>query len=124
MPVILNAWEQHAPASDPRFIAYSLATTFHETARSMAPIKELGSGRGRDLWQSCASIQSGLLWPRLCPVDMGENYVLATRKLRERGVVGGDVDLVRNPDLAMRPDIAAECSSLVCWKVGLPAETD
>ena len=35
------------------------------------------------------------------------NYVLATRKLRERGVVGGDVDLVRNPDLAMRPDIAA-----------------
>ena len=29
------------------------------------------------------------------------NYVLATRKLRERGVVSRDVDLARNPDLAM-----------------------
>ena len=36
-----------------------------------------------------------------------KNYVLATRKLRERGVVSRDVDLARNPDLAMRLNIAA-----------------
>ena len=104
---ILNAWEQHAPASDPRFIAYSLATTFHETARSMAPIKELGSGRGRAYGNPMPPYNQVYFGRGYVQLTWERNYVLATRKLRQRGVVGGDVDLVRNPDLAMRPDIAA-----------------
>ena len=83
------------------------ATTYHETARSMAPIKELGAGRGRAYGNPVPPYNQVYFGRGYVQLTWERNYVLATRKLRERGVVGGDVDLVRNPDLAMRPDIAA-----------------
>ena len=109
---ILNAWEQHAPASDPRFIAYSLATTFHETARSMAPVRELGAGRGRAYGNPVPPYNQIYYGRGLVQLTWERNYTYATKRLRELGLVGSDVDLVRNPDLAMRPDIAA--AVLVC----------
>ena len=109
---ILEAWEKHAPASDPRFIAYSLATAFHETARSMAPIKELGAGRGRAYGNPVPPYNQVYFGRGLVQLTWERNYTYATKRLRELGLVGSDVDLVRNPDLAMRPDIAA--AVLVC----------
>src|SRR3990167_1622370 len=38
---ILNEWEARG-LTDLRFLAYMLATAFHETARTMLPIKEYG----------------------------------------------------------------------------------
>lgn len=104
---ILNAWGKHAPASDPRFIAYSLATTFHETARSMAPVRELGQGRGRAYGDPAGKYRQVYYGRGYVQLTWERNYELATRNLVKHGVVGGDVDLVRNPDLAMHPDIAA-----------------
>src|ERR1044071_1113225 len=59
MNAILDAWEQRFSQSsssavgrpppgtgDRRWLAYMLATTFHETARTMQPIREFGRGRG------------------------------------------------------------------------------
>jgi hypothetical protein len=45
MEAILNVAELRQTRLD--FLAYMLATTFHETARSMEPIEEFGRGRGR-----------------------------------------------------------------------------
>lgn len=109
---ILEAWEKHAPASDPRFIAYSLATAFHETARSMAPVRELGAGRGRAYGRPVPPYNQVYYGRGLVQLTWERNYTYATKRLRELGLVGSDVDLVRNPDLAMRPDIAA--AVLVC----------
>ena len=109
---ILEAWEKHAPASDPRFIAYSLATTYHETARSMAPVRELGSGRGRAYGNPVPPYNQIYYGRGYVQLTWERNYTYATKRLRELGLVGSDVDLVRNPDLAMRPDIAA--AVLVC----------
>jgi putative chitinase len=84
-----------------------LATTFHETARTMQPIREIGHGRGRayghpagpwhQVYDGRGDVQ--LTWER--------NYLHATQRLRALGVIGDDVDLARSPDLALRPDIAA-----------------
>ena len=45
MSTILNEWEENLPNADDRWLAYMLATAFHETARTMQPIREFGAGR-------------------------------------------------------------------------------
>ena len=59
----------------------------------MAPIKELGAGRGRAYGNPVPPYNQVLLWPRLCPLTWGAERRPATRKLREHGVVDSDVDL-------------------------------
>lgn len=39
---ILNAWEKNHAAKDDRWLAYALATAFHETAFKMKPVHEFG----------------------------------------------------------------------------------
>lgn len=94
--------------------AYALATAYHETASTMQPVKERGGTayftrlydvtgarpqRAVAMGNSCAG--DG---PRYC----GRGYVQLTWKdnYRKAGEKCG-ADLVADPDLAMRPDIAA-----------------
>jgi len=49
--VILAVWEYQGggtPMDDIRWLAYMLATTYHETAERMWPIEEYGRGSGRE----------------------------------------------------------------------------
>ena len=46
MEAILTGWETHLDDQDPCFLAYMLATTYHETAQSMQPVEEYGKGEG------------------------------------------------------------------------------
>lgn len=43
---ILHGW-QASQMTDLRWLAYMLATAYHETARTMQPIAEYGKGKGR-----------------------------------------------------------------------------
>jgi putative chitinase len=101
------------------FTAYAMATAFLETAATMQPIKERG---GTAYFHRMYDIQGarpakarelGNLSPgdgaRYCgrgyvQLTGKANYAKATAKLR---ALGFGVDLVANPDLALRPDIAA-----------------
>lgn len=101
------------------WIAYALATAYHETAHTMLPVKEYG---GTAYYRRMYDIQGsrpdkarelGNLTPgdgakfagRGYPQLTGRtNYEKATRKLRERG---WNVDLVANPDDLLKPDVAA-----------------
>lgn len=42
MGAILDAWEADYATKDDRWLAYALATAFHETAFTMQPIREIG----------------------------------------------------------------------------------
>lgn len=101
------------------WVAYALATTYHETAHTMQPVKEIGGdayftrmydingnrpAKARELGNLTPG--DGKKYPGRGYVQLtGKgNYAKATAKLRE---LGFNVDLVANPDLAMRPDIAA-----------------
>ena len=44
---ILAEWERKYAKKDDRWLAYMLATTHHETDRTMQPIEEYGKGKGR-----------------------------------------------------------------------------
>lgn len=101
------------------YTAYALATSYLETAHTMQPIKEIGStayftrmydikgtrpSKAKELGNLTPG--DGAKYPGMGYVQLTgkKNYALATTKLRALGV---NVDLVANPALAMRPDIAA-----------------
>ena len=48
MNYLLDMWEQYHFDKDIRWLAYALATAFHETAYTMQPIEEYGRGSGRE----------------------------------------------------------------------------
>ena len=104
---ILDAFERHAPSADPRFVAYALATAFHETARTMQPICEYGKGHGRAYGVPAGPAHQIYFGRGYVQLTWWKNYATATARLRQKGVIGADVDLVKNPDLALRPDVAA-----------------
>ena len=92
---ILDAW---ADGTDPRWVAYALATAHWETAGTMQPIAEYGRGRGRAY---------GV--PVNGKVYYGRGYVQLTwlKNYEAMSPITG-VDLVASPDLALRPDVAAK----------------
>lgn len=95
---ILSEWERRK-LTDTRHLAYMLATAFHETAQTMQPITEYGSQRyleGKTYWPWIGRGYVQLTWEG--------NYKAMTRLLR---VAGFDIDLTKDMDAALKPDIAA-----------------
>ena len=103
-----------ARVTDARWVAYMLATAFHETAQTMKPIKEHGGQayfkRRYDITGERPSLAkaNGNIYPGDGAKFCGRGYVQLTwRANYERmGKIIG-TDLVADPDKAMRPDIAA-----------------
>lgn len=102
------------------FVAYALATAYHETAHSMQPIKELGGTayftrmyditgnrpkKARELGNLTPGDGAKYAGRGYVQLTGKSNYQKATDKLRSLGYA---VDLVAQPDRAMEPEIAAE----------------
>ena len=104
MTAILSAWEAWVPnnldlAPNQRWLAYALATTFHETAQAMEPVAEIGHGRGRDYGEPD---------PVTRQVYYGRGYIQLTWKANYQ--VQGQrlgIDLEHDPEMALDPGIAA-----------------
>ena len=110
---LLDGWERRENA-DLRQFAYMLATTKWETAHTMQPVKEHGGeayffrmydrdGDRPEVAAALGNIEAGD-GARFA----GRGYVQLTGRrnyARMSGFVG--VDLIAEPDLAMRPDVAA-----------------
>src|SRR3954471_13721270 len=47
LTAILDEWEANHWNSDDRWLAYILATPYHETDKTMQPIREYGRGKGK-----------------------------------------------------------------------------
>jgi putative chitinase len=91
--VLLDAWQ----GRDPRFTAYALATAWHETAKTMQPIREYGKGKGKKYG---VPVNGQVYYGRgYVQLTWHENYAKAKAKL--------GVDFVSKPDLVMQPKHAA-----------------
>lgn len=89
---ILDAWDA-SKLTDKRWLAYMLATTFHETAKTMQPIREYGRGKGK----------------RYGTTYYGRGFVQLTWKTnyqKAKDLFGAD--FIGNPDLALDPGWAAK----------------
>lgn len=115
---ILDEWERRK-LTDPRWLAYMLATTKWETDHTMQPIREAGGAayltRNYDVRGAnpARARRNGNTVPGdgvrysgkgFVQLTWKNNYDKMTKLLRRAGV---QVDLVERPDLAMRPDVAA-----------------
>lgn len=104
MDAIFDACPAALP-TDP--LAYVLATTIHETARTMQPIKEYGFGKGRAYGKPAGPYKQIYAGRGYVQLTWHAGYKNASDKLKKLGVLKPDEDLERTPDLALRPDIAA-----------------
>lgn len=99
MESVLNAWEASG-LTDLRWLAYMLATDWHETAATMQAIAEYGKGKGRSY---------GKPHPKTGKIYYGRGLVQLTwydNYLKMGKLLG--VDLVNDPDLALQMDIAVK----------------
>lgn len=99
MTAILDAWEAKYADLDQRWLAYCLATAFHETAATMQPIEEYGKGHGRPYGSPDPVTHQAYYGRGLVQLTWLANY-------RAAGAVVGQ-DLVNHPELALQPGIAS-----------------
>ncbi len=116
---VLDAWEKEHAKSDDRWLAYILATAYHETAFTMQPVRETLANTDE---QAAARLEAAwdagkLSWVKTpyWRKDADGNYwfgrglVQITFKANYRKL--GDaigVDLVADPDLALGLDVAVQ----------------
>jgi predicted chitinase len=103
MEAILNAWERYLAGEDQRWLAYMLATTYHETAQEMQPIEEYGKGAG---------MPYGEVDPETGQIYYGRGFIMTTwrdnyrRTDNELGLEGDD-RTEWNADLMLDPTTSA-----------------
>lgn len=106
LDAILDRWEASG-LTDLRWLAYMLATCYHETARTMQPIEEYGKGKGYKYGKKIK--RSGIPYTLPDKIYYGRGYVQLTwlENYETMGRLLG-VDLLNNPELALHPNIAAQ----------------
>jgi len=109
MEAILGEWElqgqlQGEPMTDLRWLAYSFATTYHETSQEMQPIEEYGKGEGMDYGKPDPTTGFAYYGRGYVQLTWADNYKRATSELGLKG----DADLYLHPEMALDPQIAAD----------------
>jgi len=104
---ILGEWELQVvdpPMTDLRFLAYMLATTYHECSAKMWPIEEIGKGEGQPYGKIDPETGQAYYGRGYVQLTWRENYKRATTELGLKG----DADLEWHPEMALDPQIAAD----------------
>jgi hypothetical protein len=117
---ILAAFDKFAAlVADPRFQAYMLATAWWETGRTMQPVAEVGQGSGKSYGAPAGPYGQRYYGRGYVQLTWLANYTKAQNGLAELGVI---CDLVRDPDQALQPAMAAQIMILGMvqgWFTGL-----
>jgi len=106
--VILAVWEYQAggtPMDDLRWLAYMLATTYHECATRMWPIREYGQGKGHEYGEPDPETGETYYARGFVGLTWKSNYDKA----------GAALSLIEDRDPVWHPDIALD--SLVASRI-------
>ena len=105
METILDEWSSNWSNYDDRWLAYMLATTFHETATTMQPIEEYGKGKTRPYGRNIKldktqyTDTTKIFYGRgLVQITWYENYAKASKKV--------GIDLIQSPEKALESSVA------------------
>jgi putative chitinase len=85
-----------------RYLAYILATTWHETGFTCQPIAEYGKGTGKPYGQPAGPYKQVYYGRGFVQLTWYDNYLVQDEKL------GLHSELVKKPDLALDPEIATQ----------------
>lgn len=103
---ILDTWEDHRAEQDFRWLAYSLATTIHETASTMQPIEEYGKGKGQPYGIPDRETGETYYGRGFVQLTWKDNYAKMTPQV-DPLFPTNPIDLVKKPQQALVPEIAA-----------------
>jgi putative chitinase len=88
MNYLLEVWERHFEEANPRdgtnWLAYALATFFHETAERMQPIPEYGKGAGKPYGQKVGPHNQAYYGRGHVQLTWEDNYKKGQKFLKER----------------------------------------
>lgn len=101
---VLDAWPDGV---DPRIGAYGLATAWWETDFTFQPVDEIGHGKGRFYGKPTGPFGQIYYGRGYVQLTLITNYIRADNELRAAGLLKPGESLIKTPDLAMRPDLAA-----------------
>lgn len=115
LSAILDVWEKDRATQDDRWLAYALATTYHETAFTMRPIHEKGGSKyffymyDKDGGRPKVAKRLGNTEKGDGVRFHGRGYVQLTGRTnyRKAGTLV-DSDLLSDPNLALDPAIAGK----------------
>ncbi len=96
---------RHIPVS---WLAYVLATTYHETAFTMQPIEEYGKGVGHSYGEPDPETGQTYYGRGYVQLTWRDNYEKAQDVVVNLNTLANDVPLVQQPDLALAPWVAAQ----------------
>lgn len=96
--------ETGTPIEDVRWKAYMLATTYHETAKTMWPIEEYGKGSGKSYGKKDPETGQTYYGRGFVQLTWRENYHNATIELS----LTGDRDLEYHAEMALDLTIASQ----------------
>lgn len=108
LSAILGAWRREHAEKDDRWLAYALATTHHETDRTMQPIEEYGKGRGKKYGDRIKL--SGARYNDTNAIFYGRGYVQLTwyeNYLKAGQKLGVGRGFLTDPGAVMHPAVAA-----------------
>ncbi|SEH58269.1 Chitinase class I [Rhizobium tibeticum] len=117
MTAILDFWEDRMPDTDPRWLAYIMATAYHETAYAMQPVRETLAATDARAIEILENAYAGgkLSWvktPYWRPDEDGKSWLgrglvqLTHKRNYEAMSRLTGIDLVAEPDRAMEMDAA------------------
>ena len=101
----LKAFGNHG-ITDNRWKAYMLATSYHETARTMQPITERGKGAGRPYGKKYKQDGTVYAHPNCIYFGRGDVQLTWFENYERMGKLLG-IPLLENPELALQPEISA-----------------
>ena len=102
----LTAWEKSG-LTDIRWLAYMLATSYHETAQTMQPIEEYGKGRGKPYGQKLRHDRKPYTFPDKLYYGRGDVQLTWYENYEAMGKLLG-IPLLEQPELALVPEISAK----------------
>jgi putative chitinase len=94
---------------DDRCLAYIMATTFHETARTMQPIEEYGKGAGKSYGEPAGPYGEKYYGRGYVQLTWYDNYKRQDEKLGLKGELVKDAGLALDAEIAKKVIIFGMC---------------
>lgn len=103
MNFLLDVWEEHFAKQNPNdgtmWLAYALATTYHESAATMRPIEEYGKGAGHSYGEPTGPYNQCYYGRGHVQLTWEDNYIKGQDRLKTYRV---NAPLHRQPGLMLR----------------------
>jgi hypothetical protein len=102
--IILDYWNHEYPDSDLRYLAYLLATCWHESGFTMQPVEEVGHGKGHNYGTPDPITGKAYFGRGLVQITWKTNYSKFSHLM--------NIDLVEKPELALQPIVSTQIAFL------------